>query len=154
MLKKILIPVLLLLLSSCGYEAIHSKKNLVNYNFSLNKLTFVGDRDVGLKIKNKINSYTLNKKDKSFSLEISSVKDKVVLAKDTAGDATSFTYSITVNIKVIMKNNFKNNLRFVESFNYNNDADKFSLKKYEREIINNLAETVAEKLIYKLSNIQ
>ena len=154
MLKKILIPVLLLLLSSCGYEAIHSKKNLVNYNFSLNKLTFVGDRDVGLKIKNKINSYTLNKKDKSFSLEISSVKDKVVLAKDTAGDATSFRYSITVNIKVIMKNNFKNNLRFVESFNYNNDADKFSLKKYEREIINNLAETVAEKLIYKLSNIQ
>ena len=154
MLKKILIPVLLLLLSSCGYEAIHSKKNLVNYNFSLNKLTFVGDRDVGLKIKNKINSYTLNKKDKSFSLEISSVKDKVVLAKDTAGDATSFRSSITVNIKVIMKNNFKNNLRFVESFNYNNDADKFSLKKYEREIINNLAETVAEKLIFKLSNIQ
>ena len=153
MLKKTLIPILLLFLSSCGYEAIHSKKNLVNYNFSLNKLTFVGDRDVGLKIKNKINSYTLNKKDKSFSLEISSVKDKVVLAKDTAGDATSFTYSITVNIKVIMKNNFKNNLRFVESFNYNNDADKFSLKKYEREIINNLAETAVQKLIYKLSNI-
>ena len=53
-----------------------------------------------------------------------------------------------------MKNSFKNNLRFVESFNYNNDTNKFSLKKYEREIINNLAETVAEKLIYKLSNIQ
>ena len=56
--------------------------------------------------------------------------------------------------KLIMKNNFKNNLQFVESFNYNNDTNKFSLKKYEREIINNLAETIAEKLIYKLSNIQ
>ena len=154
MLKKILIPILLLFLSSCGYEAIHSKKNSVNYNFSLNELTFVGDRDVSLKIKEKINNYTLIKKDKNFSLEISSAKDKVVLAKDTAGDATSFRSTITVNIKVIMKNNFKNNLRLVESFNYNNDTNKFSLKKYEREIINNLAETVAEKLIYKLSNIQ
>ena len=154
MLKKILIPVLLLLLSSCGYEAIHSKKNSINYNFSLNELTFIGDRDVGLKIKEKINNYTLNKKDKNFSLEISSVKDKMVLAKDTAGDATSFRSTITVNIKVIMKNNFKNNLQFVESFNYNNDTNKFNLKKYEREIVNNLAETVAEKLIYKLSNIQ
>ena len=154
MLKKILIPILLLFLSSCGYEAIHYKKNSVNYNFSLNELTFVGDRDVSLKIKEKINNYTLIKKDKNFSLEISSAKDKVVLAKDTAGDATSFRSTITVNIKVIMKNNFKNNLRLVESFNYNNDTNKFSLKKYEREIINNLAETIAEKLIYKLSNIQ
>ena len=154
MLKKILIPILLLFLSSCGYEAIHSKKNSVNYNFSLNELTFVGDRDVSLKIKEKINNYTLIKKDKNFSLEISSAKDKVVLAKDTAGDATSFRSTITVNIKVIMKNNFKNNLRLVESFNYNNDNNKFSLKKYEKEIINNLAETIAEKLIYKLSNIQ
>ena len=154
MLKKILIPILLLFLSSCGYEAIHSKKNSVNYNFSLNELTFVGDRDVSLKIKEKINNYTLIKKDKNFSLEISSAKDKVVLAKDTAGDATSFKSTITVNIKVIMKNNFKNNLQFVESFNYNNDTNKFNLKKYEKEIINNLAETVAEKLIYKLSNIQ
>ena len=154
MLKKTLIPILLLFLSSCGYEAIHSKKNSINYNFSLNELTFIGDRDVGLKIKEKINNYTLNKKDKNFSLEISSVKDKMVLAKDTAGDATSFRSTITVNIKVIMKNNFKNNLQFVESFNYNNDTNKFNLKKYEKEIINNLAETVAEKLIYKLSNIQ
>ena len=154
MLKKILIPILLLFLSSCGYEAIHSKKNSVNYNFSLDELTFVGDRDVSLKIKEKINNYTLIKKDKNFSLEISSAKDKVVLAKDTAGDATSFRSTITVNIKVIMKNNFKNNLRLVESFNYNNDTNKFNLKKYEKEIINNLAETIAEKLIYKLSNIQ
>ena len=61
MLKKILIPILLLFLSSCGYEAIHSKKNSVNYNFSLNELTFVGDRDVSLKIKEKINNYNLIK---------------------------------------------------------------------------------------------
>ena len=41
-----------------------------------------------------------------------------------------------------------------ESFNYNNNSDKFNLKKYEREIKNNLAETISDKLIFKLSNVQ
>ena len=78
----------------------------------------------------------------------------MVLVKDAAGDPTSFKSTIIVNIEVLMENNFKNNLQVVESFNYNNDTNKFNLKRYEREIINNLAETAAEKLIYKLSNIQ
>jgi len=41
-----------------------------------------------------------------------------------------------------------------ESFNYDNNSDKFNLKRYEREIKNNLTETISEKLIFKLSNIQ
>ena len=53
-----------------------------------------------------------------------------------------------------MNNKNKNNLKIVEKFNYNNSGNRFSLKKYEREIKNNLTESVLEKLIYKLSNIQ
>ena len=51
-------------------------------------------------------------------------------------------------------NKLKNSFVMSESFNYNNNSDKFSLKKYEREIKNNLAETISEKLIFKISNIQ
>ena len=154
MFKKILIPTLLLFLSSCGYEAIHSKKNSTNYNFSISEITFVGNRGINIKIKEKMNNFTSNKEGKNFVLKISSDAKKVVLAKDAAGDPTSFKSTIIVNIEVLMENNFKNNLQVVESFNYNNDTNKFNLKRYEREIINNLDETAAEKLIYKLSNIQ
>ena len=150
MFKKILIPTLLLFLSSCGYEAINSKKNSTNYNFSISEITFVGNRDINIKIKEKMNNFTSNKEGKNFVLKISSDAKKVVLAKDAAGDPTSFKSTIIVNIEVLMENN----LQVVESFNYNNDTNKFNLKRYEREIINNLAETAAEKLIYKLSNIQ
>ena len=149
MLKKIIIPVLLLFLSSCGYEAIHSKKNFIYYDFSINKLTFVGDRKVNIKIKERLNNYTLNKQDKNFALKISSDTEKVVLAKDIAGDPTSFKIIVKINVEVITKNKFN----IVESFNYNNITNKFDLEQYEREIIRNLAETAAEKLIYKLSNI-
>jgi len=154
MFQKKIILLLLLLLSSCGYEAIHSKKNSVNYDFSVSELSFVGDRTVNLKIKEKLNNYTQNKKDKNFILKISSTSEKIILAKNTAGDATSFKNKISINVEVLMSNKFKSNFIILESFNYNNISNKFNLKKYEEEIKDNLAETASDKLIFKLSNIQ
>jgi len=154
MFRKQIILLLLLLLSSCGYEAIYSKKNSVNYSFSVSELNFVGDKTVNLKIKEKLNSYAKEKKDKDFILRISSTSEKMTLAKNTAGDATSFKNSISINVEVLMNNKFKSNFIILESFNYNNISNKFNLKKYEEEIKNNLAETASDKLIFKLSNIQ
>ena len=154
MFQKQIILLLLLLLSSCGYEAIYSKKNSVNYNFSVSELNFVGDRTVNLKIKEKLNNYAQAKKDKDFILRISSTSEKITLAKNTAGDATSFKNSVSINVEVLMNNKFKSNFIILESFNYNNISNKFNLKKYEKEIKNNLAETATDKLIFKLSNMQ
>ena len=70
------------------------------------------------------------------------------------GDAVTFKNTITVNIEVSMNNKFKNSFVIVESFIYKNNSNRFNLKKYEREIKNNLAETITDKLILKLSNIQ
>ena len=154
MFQKQIILLLLLLLSSCGYEAIYSKKNSVNYNFSVSELNFIGDRTVNLKIKEKLNNYAQAKKDKDFILRISSTSEKITLSKNTAGDATSFKNSVSINVEVLMNNKFKSNFIILESFNYNNISNKFNLKKYEEEIKNNLAETASNKLIFKLSNIQ
>ena len=154
MLKKTFLLILFLFLYSCGYEAIHSKKNNANYDFSINEINFVGDREINLKIKEKLNNYILDKKNKNFTLKISSFTKKDILAKNVSGDPTGFKNTITINIEVLMKDNFKNNLQIIESFNYNNINSKFDLIKYEREIKNNLAETATEKLIFKLSNIR
>ena len=154
MFQKKIILLFLLLLSSCGYEAIHSKKNSINYNFSVSELNFVGDRTVNLKIKEKLNNYTQNEKDKNFILRTSSTSEKIILAKNTAGDATSFKSTISINVEVLMNNKFKSNFIILESVNYNNISNKFNLKKYEEKIKNNLAETISDKLIFKLSNIQ
>jgi len=153
MLKKTFTLILLLLLTSCGYEAIHSKKNSVNYDFSISELTFVGERNVNLKIKEKLNNYTLNKKDKDFILKISSSSEKVVIAKNASGDPTNFQSTIIVNVEVLMGDNFKNSFRFIENFKYSNIKNKLDLKKYENDIKNNLAETITYKLVYKLSGI-
>ena len=151
---KIIIFLILLFLSSCGYESIHSKKNSINYNFSIDKIDLIGDKEINLKIKEKLNNYTLSQKDKNFILKISSTSNKIVLAKDIAGDSTSFQNLITVNVEVLMNDKFKKNFIIEEKFKYNNTSNKFNLKKYEKDIKNNLAETVTDKLIFKLSNIQ
>tara|TARA_B110001450_G_scaffold158953_1_gene148276 strand:- start:92 stop:556 length:465 start_codon:yes stop_codon:yes gene_type:complete len=152
--KKIFLLLFFLFLSSCGYDSIYSKKNSINYNFSISELNFIGDREINLKMKERLNSYTLNKKNKHFKIKISSASTKTVAAKDTTGDATSFKNTVVIDVNISINNKLKNSFVMSESFNYNNNSDKFSLKKYEREIKNNLAETISEKLIFKLSNIQ
>ena len=152
--KKIFTLLLFLFLSSCGYEAIYSKKNSENYNFFISRLSFIGDRDINLRMKERLNNYTLNDKNKNFALKISNSSTKEVTAKNTLGDAVTFKNTIATNIEVSMNGEFKNSFVIIESFIYNNNSNRFNLKRYEKEIKNNLAETITDKLILKLSNIQ
>ena len=152
--KRIFYLLFFLFLSSCGYQAIYSQKSSANYNFSISELNFIGDREVNLKIKQRLNNYILNQNDKDFNVKIYSTSIKVIAAKNTSGDATSFKNTVTTNVEVLINGKLKNSFVITESFNYNNDDNKFSLKRYEREIKNNLAQTISDKLIFKLSNIQ
>jgi hypothetical protein len=154
MLKKTFALIFIVFLSSCGYEAIHSKKNSINYNFSINSLTFNDNDEINLKIKEKLNKYTLNRLDRDFTLKVKTTNTKKVLAKNISGDPTGFESSLIMAVEVILDKKIKNNLLFTESFNYNNNINKSSLEMYEKEIKINLAETVTNKLIYKLSNIR
>ena len=154
MLKKTFLLILFLSISSCGYEAMHSKKNVTNYDFSITKIDFEGNRDFNLKMKERLNVYTLAKKNKKFSLKIKSVSQKVIFAKDLTGDPISYKNTISMTIDVLLKDDVPKILSIVKSFNYNNNTDKYALKKYEKEIKNNLAESAAQELIYKLSAIQ
>ena len=152
--KKIFLLLFFLFLSSCSYDAIYSKKNSINYNFYISELNFIGDRDINLKLKERLNSYTLNNNNKKFEIKISSTSAKTVAVKDTTGDPTSFKNTVNINVEISVNDKLKNNFVMSESFNYSNNSNKFILKRYEREIKNNLAETISEKLIFKLSNIQ
>ena len=152
--KKIFTFILLIFLSSCGYEAIYSVKNIKNYDFSISKLSFIGDREINLKIKQKLNNYTQEIKNINFILKITSTSEKIILAKDAAGDSTNFKIETIVNIDVFNKEKLKSNFIITESFNYDNNSNKFELKNYEKEIKRNLADIITEKLIFKLANIK
>ena len=152
--KKIFTFILLIFLSSCGYEATYSVKNIKSYDFSISKLNFIGDREINLKIKQKLSNYTQETRDINFILKITSTSEKIILAKNDAGDSTNFKIEIIVNIDVFNKEKLKTNFIITESFDYDNNSNKFELKNYEKEIKRNVADIVAEKLIFKLANIK
>ena len=154
MLKKNLLLIIFVLTVSCGYQPMLSKQKMLNYNFSINKLDFQGDKIINMKVKEKLNSYKLNKLDRNFTLKIKSTSKKIILAKNLKGDPTNFKNTATLYVDILIKDKIKNQLRFEASSNYKNNKNKFDLKKYEIEIKKNLAETLTNKLIYKLSNIQ
>ena len=152
--KNILIIFFLFTASSCGYEAIYSEKNTLNYDFSIASINFEGDRDINLKIKQKLNNYILVKKNKEFDLDIKTVEEKIILAKDSAGDATNFENIININIKVFIEGKLQENIEIEKKFKYENIANKYELGNYERKLKTNLAETISEELVFKLSNLQ
>ena len=115
--KKIFTFILLIFLSSCGYEAIYSVKNIKNYDFSISKLSFIGDREINLKIKQKLNNYTQEIKNINFILKITSTTEKIILVKNDAGDSTNFKIKTIVNIDVFNKEKLKSNFIIAESFN-------------------------------------
>ena len=154
MLKKILIPILLLFLTTCGYEAMYSQKNIANHSFSISEMVLDGENNINIRIKSKLNNYTLVEKDKQFILKIKSSIEKITLAKNIAGDATNYRSILKLGVQVVLENNLVNNLEIIESFDYDSIENTFDLKRYEREIQNTLANTAIDKLIFKLTNIQ
>ena len=152
--NKIFTFILFLFLSSCGYEATYSLKNRINYTFSISELNLIGDRQINMRIKQKLNSYTNSKAEveKSFSLKISSNSEKIIIAKDSSGDATKFKNEITIDVQVYMNEKFKKNFKIIESFIYDNNLNTSELRTYENRIKNNLAETIVDKILFKLVN--
>ena len=153
--KKIFTLLIFLFLSSCGYEAIYSLKNRVNYTFSISELNLIGDRQVNLKIKQMLSSYNNPniEEDRNFLLTISSTSEKIITTKDASGDATKFKNEIIVDVQVSLNNKYKTSFVITEDFIYNNNSNIFELRAYENQIKNNLASAAVDKVIIRLANI-
>ena len=154
MLKRVAIIFIFFLTTSCGYEIMHSKKNIIDYDFSIKDITLTGDSYVNLKIKQKLNSYILNQKDKVFDVKINSTSNRTVLARNIKGDPTSFKNTIIINVKIMQKEKLKKTLQLKKELKYDNKLNKFDLNRYERELKISLTDTMMDELIFKLSNIQ
>ena len=154
MLKSVAIIFIFFLTTSCGYEIMHSKKKIINYDFSIKDITLTGDSYINLKIKQKLNNYILNQKNKVFDVKINSTSNRTVLARNIKGDPTSFKNTIIINVKIMQKEKLKKTLQLKKELKYDNKLNKFDLNRYERELKSSLTATMMDELIFKLSNIQ
>ena len=151
--KKILIllqVVLAITLTSCGgYKSIYSAKT---HNFNITSIKIDENNEISSKIKNSLKLFSnLDSKNKII-IKISSKETITITSKDSKGDPKTYTMTINLNLE-IDQNGTKRNNNFTESFGYNSKENKFDLKKYEKNIQNNLTEKILENVTLYLSTI-
>ena len=153
MIKKITLTILLLLfLNNCGYQPIYSSKNV---KFAVGELTTIGDKKVNKLLIKKLEIYN-NDDDLSkiiYNLNITSESTKDISSKDTKGNPATFTLTVLVNLEIKNSLGEKNSQSFKQYTTYNNNNNKFDLRKYEDSIKENMTENINEDIIQYLQNL-
>tara|TARA_B100000989_G_C19498232_1_gene453061 strand:- start:82 stop:558 length:477 start_codon:yes stop_codon:yes gene_type:complete len=151
-LSKIIPLILMLMLFSCTYKPIFSEKD---YNFKIDEIIFKGEKDINKEIKRGLSLIKKNTNDNknTYNLLIETIENKIIISKDSKGDAIKFEinilayFEITKDQKILFKNNIK------KSNIYNNVSDKFKLEQNEKIIIGNLSEKISEEIISSITNL-
>ena len=140
---------IVLLLVNCGYTPIYSVKSI---NFKIERIEFTGDKNLKYKLQNKLKKYKKIKNSKNtLTLEINSKKKITTQSKNSKGEALFYLMEIKINITSTNQNNIIKENNFIESFTYNNKTDKFDLTQYEKNIEENLIDSIINKIVIDLS---
>ena len=152
MIKKIALATLFVLfLNGCNYQPIYSSKNV---NFSIVKFESSGDNKINKLLIKKLEIYKNDNLDtKKYNLKIDSKINKNISAKDKKGNPTTFTLKIAFKIEIENSLGEKKLTEFEEYTTYENNDNKFELKKYENSIKRNMIESINENIILYLQNL-
>ena len=152
MIKKIIIILSFLLLFSCGYEPIYSQKSIKkNDYFTIQKIVFLNKKNINKIIFNKLKNYiNLEENKKNYILNIDIIENKTVISKNKQGNPEVFSMKILLNLNVHEKDILKSKINFEETFDYNNQSNKFNLLQYENNIKNNLLNKISADIIKHL----
>ena len=148
MLKKIFIIFSLILLTSCEYKPIYSSANKSNYKIIVTELT--GDKKLNKFIVENLIRNSQKNSNQIVNIKINSTYTKTILAKDSSGNATDYQANAVTNFS-IDRNQVPEKFDIGEKFNFQKMSDKYEEKSYEQNIKKNLATSIAQKLILRLS---
>lgn len=137
-----------ILVTACNYEPIFLNKNNKKFNI------------VNFKVKNK-NTITKNlvnllkresnaNASKIYTIELSAEKNKEVTSRDARGNASVYKVSITCNFKIYKESKLFRTKTINKNFLFNEDKDKFKLRKYVSNLEKNLINEIVKDLILEL----
>ena len=149
--KKYLIPVLFLFLTSCGFTPIYNASEKVNYNINL--VEKKGDEAINSKIISEISRLTNKNSKKIFNVKLSTNYYKSIISKDAKGSATNYEISVNSNFKIEYENS-ERVITINEKQNIKKIADIFEQRNYENTLKNNFAISIVNKLNIELLSIK
>jgi len=152
MIKKIALTALFVLfLNGCNYQSIYSSKNV---KFSIGEFQSSGDSKINKLLIKKLEIYKNDNLDTTkYNLNITSEINKNISAKNKKGNPTTFTLKVAFKIEIENSLGEKKLKVFEEYTSYENNDNKFKLKKYEDSIKRNMVESINENIILYLQNL-
>ena len=148
--KKIIFTkffIILIFITGCGYAPIFSDKNK---NFTIVEIEATGNNKLNKIINNKLNIYKNSDTEKKYYLKINTDISKKISSKNSKGNAKTFELTEIANTNIQdEKGNIKEKL-FIKSLNYNNNNNKFDLKKYENQSSEILINKISDDIIIYL----
>ena len=138
--KNILYISLIFFLTNCGFTPIYLKNT--NVNFSIEQVTYEGDRDLNNFLKTNLNQYK-NKNANKIDIEVNSIYRKVILSKDGTGEVAN--YQLEAEIIFLIKP-LNKEIKIIEKEIMDSKDDKFEEARYERSMKQNFAYSISNKL--------
>ena len=142
--KKIILICCLFFLANCGYNPLYSSKN--SSDILINKIETAGEKKINRQILSLLSLDEVGELENSYILNINTKKNKRIVSKDKQGNASVYNLNLEINI-LLNKDNQKVAKTFTSDFSYNTQKNKFELSREENKILNNLVESMIEKII-------
>jgi len=143
--NNIIILTLIFLLCSCGFTPIY--QNNTQANFSIEQVTYTGDRELNNFLKSNLNQYKDEKIENKIYIEANSSFKKIILSKNKVGEVTN--YQLEAEVIILIKPSNKK-IKISERKIMESKEDKFEEARYERTIKQNFASSISNKLVSEL----
>ena len=143
--RNIILLSLIFFLTNCGFAPIYLKN--MEANFSIEKINFIGDRELNNFLKTNLNQYKNKDVNNKIYIEAKSEYNKIVLSKDGAGEITN--YELVAQVIFLIKSSNKE-IKISEKKIMASMADKFEETEYEKSIKQSFANSITYKLISEL----
>ena len=143
------IPSLLIILSffiySCGFTPQYAGFKNLEFDLVIDNVS--GDRDFNNVIKSQIKRYDRGRKDvEKIRISYNSDYEKIILTKNTKGEATKYNLKVKV-IFDVSSENFSTKILFNDEFSIDKIEDTVEENNYIKIVKSNFAERAIEKVI-------
>lgn len=150
--KKILVIIMFIFfLNNCGFTPIYLNQT---FDLKIGKIESSGDRDIIEAATQKIKKYQTKSEtdEKTFNLNLICQKEKIILSKDTSGNADVYKIKITINFEGYIDNGVSVNGTLSQDSNYNVDSSESTMQFTENKLIVDLTHLIINEIILTLNS--
>jgi len=146
--KTFFIILTLIFFTSCEYKPIYSSSNKLDYKIIITEQS--GDKKLNKFLVENLLRNSETDSNKIVSIKINTTYSKIILAKDTAGNVSNYQAKALITF-LVERNQTLEKFDINEKFNFQKMSDKYEERSYEQNIKKNLANSISQKLILRLS---